>query len=66
MKVGDNITRMLAGEVPMDLKITEIDDKFIHCGWWKFDKNTGAEIDEEIGWDNQGTGSYIKELWKGK
>jgi len=61
LKVGDKITRMLAG-APMKLKITEIDDKLIHCGWWAFSKITGAEVDEELGWDGITiTGSYIKE-----
>lgn len=66
MKVGDQVTRMLAGSIPMQLKITAIDDKFIHCGGkrgWKFDKITGAEVDEELGWGKR-TGSYIKEIWK--
>lgn len=56
---------MLAGTIPMELKITAIDDKFIHCGGWKFDKLTGAEIDEDLRWDNKQTGSYLTELWKG-
>ena len=61
MKVGDQVTRMLAGSIPMELKITAIDDKFIHCGPWKFDKSTGAEVDEELGWGDKETGSFIKE-----
>ena len=61
-KVGDIVTRMLAGDIPMKLKITEIDDKFIHCGWWKFDKDNGAEIDEELGWTNKKTGSFLQEI----
>ncbi len=60
MKIGDSVTRMLAGSIPMPLKITAIDDKFIHCGWWKFDKTTGAEVDEDLGWDANGTGSYLQ------
>ena len=51
IKVGDKITRMLAGGVPMmECTVSEIDDKFIHCGAWKFDKKTGAEVDEYLGW----------------
>ncbi len=64
MKVGDTVTRMLAGCILMHLKITEIDDKFIHCGPWKFDKITGGEVDEELEWNEHQTGSYITELWK--
>lgn len=61
MKVDDRVTRILAG-IPMRLKVTAVDDKFIHCGPWKFDKVTGAEVDEELGWGPKGTGSYLKEL----
>lgn len=27
--------------------------------YWTFSRNTGAEIDEDLGWDEQRTGSYI-------
>jgi hypothetical protein len=60
MKVGDIVTRNLAG-AEMRLCITEIDETFVHCGPWKFDRKTGAEIDEELGWGNDGTGSYLVE-----
>lgn len=43
IKVGDIVTRIIAGSVPMVLKVTEVDD-FIHCGPWKFSKETGAEF----------------------
>lgn len=61
-KVGDKVTRMLAGKIPMELEVTEIDDYFIHCGPWKFDKTWGYEVDEALGWgigDDIITGSYI-------
>ena len=60
MKVGDVVRRTLAGSVPMDLKITDITDTEIVCGPWRFDRATGAEIDEELGWGPGGTGSYIE------
>ena len=59
LKVGDTVTRMLAGTVPMELKITEITDELIACGPWTFDKNTGAEVDLELGWGNIITGSFL-------
>ncbi len=63
MTVGDTITRMLAGVVPMKLKITEITPKHIVCGAWKFHRITGAEVDEDLGWDGLShSGSYIKVL----
>lgn len=58
-KIGQLVTRMLAGCIPMELEITEIDEDFVHCGDWKFDKNTGIEIDEELEWDNSKSGSYL-------
>ncbi len=60
MQVGDKVTRVLAGTVRMELKVTEITDNTIVCGWWTFDKATGLEIDEELGWGPQGSGSYIE------
>jgi hypothetical protein len=61
LKPGDVVTRWLAGVVPMRLTVTAIDDRFIHCGDWKFDRRNGAEVDEELGWSAEGsTGSYIK------
>jgi len=57
-KIDDMITRNLCG-IEMQLKVTWVDDKYIYCGPWKFDKVTGAEVDEELGWGNKGTGSFL-------
>ena len=48
IKTGDTVTRMLAGIVPMRLKVTDVTDSRIICGSWEFDRETGAEIDEDI------------------
>jgi len=48
MKVGDTVTRMLGGVVPMRLKITEITQNHIICGAWVFNKHTGNEVDEDL------------------
>jgi hypothetical protein len=63
VKEGDEVTRVLGG-VPMKLKVTKVAEKTVECGPWTFDKATGAEIDEELGWGPppKGTGSYLKEL----
>lgn len=45
--VGDTVTRLLAGVMPMRLKVTAIDE-FIHCGEWKFDRTYGIEVDEYL------------------
>lgn len=60
LKPGDIVVRLLAGKIPVRLKVTAV-DAFIHCGPWKFSLKTGAEIDEELGWTNDygPTGSYL-------
>jgi len=58
IQVGDKVTRMLAGTVPVELTVTAVDD-LIHCGPWMFSRNNGAEIDPELGWDETRTGSYL-------
>lgn len=62
IKVGDVVKRMLGGRVPMELKVSEITDDLIVCGWWKFSRNNGAEIDEDLGWNEEKTGSVITEV----
>lgn len=61
--VGKVVTRWLAGDMPMDFKITEVTDDRIICGDWTFDRATGAEIDEYLGWGPPPlmTGSFISE-----
>jgi hypothetical protein len=69
MKVGDKVTRLLAGTIPMELTITRLTDDRVICGedGWQFDRKTGAEIDDELGWGpptpeepGKMTGSFIK------
>jgi hypothetical protein len=64
LNVGDMVTRMFAGEAGMQLKITAITATRVICGPWEFDRATGAEIDEELGWGPPplGTGSYLQEI----
>lgn len=61
LRVGDVVVRMLAGTLPMKLQVSEITEQLIVCSAWQFDKRTGAEIDEELGWGPPPlmTGSYI-------
>ena len=67
LKVGDVVTRLLAGEIPVKITITSVDDEFIHANpfgpneeGWKFRRSNGAEVDEELGWDGiTMTGSYL-------
>lgn len=50
LRVGDVVVRMLAGTLPMKLQVSDITEQLIVCSAWQFDKATGAEIDEELGW----------------
>ena len=60
VKVGDTVDRYFSSiPKPMKLKVTDITDKLIVCGDWTFDKFTGGEVDEYLGWDEIITGSYI-------
>jgi hypothetical protein len=60
VKVDDIVLRTLGADGPeMRLRVTKIDD-YIHCGDWKFSKQNGAEIDEDLGWNERYTGSYIR------
>lgn len=65
LKVGDTVTRMLAGVVPMRLTVTEVTEDRIICGAWQFHRTYGYEIDDDIGWGHPGpdgkigTGSYL-------
>ena len=61
LKVGDVVTRMLGGTIPMRLSVSAITDRIITCSDWQFDKASGAEIDEELGWGPLPlmTGSYL-------
>lgn len=70
VKVGDMLVRVLgANGIPMSVIVGEIKDGRVKVGsadgmvpWeigWTFDQATGAEIDEELGWGPEVTGSYI-------
>lgn len=64
LKVGDTVTRLIAGSIPMKLVVTDVDERFVYCGGpggWKFDRDSGHEVDEELGWGPQFgvTGSFL-------
>ncbi len=48
VKPGDTVNRMLAGQIPMKLKVTDVTDTRIVCGGWEFCRITGIEIDDDI------------------
>jgi hypothetical protein len=61
VKVGDVVTRYLAGALKLRLAVTEVTQDKIICGDWEFDRTTGAEIDDVLDWGPppKRTGSYI-------
>lgn len=61
VKAGDTVTRMICGTMPMQLKVTKVDETLIHCGDWTFDRITGGEVDEDLGWTAHRTGSVLKQ-----
>ena len=64
IRAGDVVTRILGGQ-PMELRVTQVDEHLIYCGkpgvGWSFDRVTGVEVDEELGWGPQFgiTGTYL-------
>lgn len=78
LKVGSQVTRVLAGSVRMPMVVRKIDDYFLYCDtidertgkyvlgtpsniddYWKFDKETGAEVDLDLGWTPTRSGSHL-------
>jgi hypothetical protein len=62
VQVGDSVERLIGGVggAVMTLKVTGVTKDRIYCGPWEFSRKNGAEIDEDMGWDEQATGSFIK------
>jgi hypothetical protein len=61
MQIGDKVTRMMA-DISMELEITKITEDLIICGPWTFDRKSGMEIDDDLGWGPMYgiTGSFLK------
>lgn len=59
---GDKVVRIVAGRHTMLLQVTAVTEQLIFCGPWKFDKRTGAEVDEDLDWGPPplATGSYLE------
>jgi len=66
VKPGDLVRRVMAETVHMDLLVVHVDERLIYCAVkgstigepapenmgsvWTFDKETGVEEDEDLGW----------------
>ena len=59
LQVGDSVVREMGG-VAMPLRVSNVTPTEIHCGAWVFSRKNGAEIDPNLGWDENATGSYIR------
>ena len=59
VKVGDEVTRIMGGMIMMHLKVSEVTEKRIVCGPWEFSRENGMEIDEDLGWDENESGSWL-------
>lgn len=71
VKEGDTVKRLLAEQLPMELKVCKVTEKLIYCGpWepeqcWTFDRETGIEEDPDLGWGVKAgvTGSRLVHEW---
>ncbi len=63
IQVGGKVVRHIAGVIPMWLRVTRVTGSVIECSDWTFDRATGAEIDDDLGWGPppRMTGSFITE-----
>lgn len=61
VEVGDSLVRMLGGKIPILVTVERIGRALIYCvGGWRFSRTNGAEIDEDLGWNEwRITGSYL-------
>lgn len=68
-KVGDKVTRMVAGTLAVPMTVVEIKGDLLVCSaddspqgiFWEFDINTGMEVDESLEWGPKfrATGSIL-------
>ncbi len=58
---GDFVMRMMAGVLPCPLRVSQLTSERVICGDWEFDRVTGAEIDDFLGWGPPPlmTGSFL-------
>jgi hypothetical protein len=66
IRAGDTVTRLLGGCLPMRMRVSKVDERLIYCGGsderaWMFDRETGAEVDPDLGWGPAygRTGSFL-------
>lgn len=79
LKPGDRVLRIIGQVYPMKMIVVTVDDNYVHCNadngkgggalppgveLWKFDRDTGAEEDEQLEWGVKfgATGSQLKEM----
>lgn len=76
LKVGDRVHRRMGHDGPtMEMQVVKVTDDLIECGavnkdgsieklGWTFDRETGVEEDEELGWGKKFgvTGTYLERI----
>lgn len=52
--VGSDVVRYISSaRIAQPMKVTLVDEQFIHCGPWKFLRTNGVEVDEELWWTGE-------------
>lgn len=60
VRIGDTVFRFLGSiATPLPLRVSAVTEERIICRDWQFDKRTGAEVEELLGWGPALTGTYI-------
>lgn len=62
LKVGDTVIRVMPGGREMPMVVSALDDEFIHCGPWLFERASGVEYDAALHWGTRWgvTGTFLK------
>lgn len=63
VEVGATVVRSMAG-IEMPLKVSAVDDTYVYCGAWTFERATGFEYDPDLHWGTRwgATGSFISKV----
>lgn len=66
VEVGDTVVRLMGGSVEMPLVVSKVDDQFVYCGDYTFEREHGCEYDPDLQWGSpwRATGSIITKVVK--
>ena len=61
LQPGDLVQRVLCSDgCTLRLRVEAVTATRISCGEWEFDRATGAEVDDVLGWGPDGSGAWIR------